>query len=467
MKVDKDRIRELRLDRSWSQEALAERAGVSLRTIQRMETDGVGSLQSRGAVADALEVLASELALESEERLESSEGLQDRRKKPHVSLQPRSFSANALRLRAASVWILIMIVLLSGGYYWTARQGEGIESIDESPEREPLIVTIGYGNVENAISVAGALWPKEIVSVNARASGELVRIDVEIGDYVEEGQLLAQIDPAEQRFRVETSELNLLMLRNQMQQRVLALEAAEDNLARVATQDAPNEQEIQGARSGWLSARTDLENFQLQILQAERQHEHERTQLARTEVRAPIAGTVISLDQKEGAILSALQTAPTVMQIADLNTLTVEAEIRESDIAAVRDSVGVYFTTFGTRDRRWEGELTESNPMPSSGNTISYEALIDVDNSQGELHPGMTTQVFFVTSFAGNVLTVPVGALTFPETPDGGSSATVEVVAPDGTTETREVAVGAMDSVNAEVVGGLEAGERVIAGFRS
>lgn len=473
-----------------------------------------------------------------------------------------------------------VIVVLGGAYYWQTQR------VVETDTAQDLIVTIGYGDIENAIPAAGTLQPKEVVPVGARASGQLTDIFVELGDYVEEGQALAKIDASEQELRVKNSELSLQNQENQIAQRELALVIAQNNYdraVRLHAEGAMSQTELENAESSLLSARTNLENLRISIEQSKTSLDQERVQLQYTDITAPLAGTIIEITQKEGATLNASQTAPTVMQIADLRTLTVQTEISEADIAQVELGVDVYFTTLGNGDRRWYSTLRQKDPMPAtSNNVVLYKGSFDIDNSDGELFPGMTTQVFFVTSSARNVLTVPLGALTFtdgaaggapgatmsgregapnneemaalreqfrngggeitPEmqarfeqmrangggegfggrggrgnrgggggfpgggypgggAPGGGApggqgapagegavsaegeafvepprlaaafalnqprNATVQVVLEDGTRETREVVVGASDRVNAEVISGLVAGDRVLAGI--
>jgi macrolide-specific efflux system membrane fusion protein len=489
-------------------------------------------------------------------------------KQDETKVTEKEFSTQFLvnrkrRRRRRLAMFLLVIAAGGGGYFWLSQQGEKVA------EDEALIVEIGYGDIENAIPAAGTLQPKEVVPIGARASGELVEILVEVGDYVEEGDVVARIDAEEQRLRVESSRLSLDNQRNQIEQREYALTQAENNLRRTESLQAANaatEQELENARNSYLSAKTNLENLRIQIQQSEKGIEQEEVQLRYTEIRAPLSGTIISLDQKEGATLNASQTAPTVMQIADLRTLTVETEISEADIQALQTGVDVYFTTLGSGDRRWTGTLRKIDPMGTvSNNVVLFNGSFDVDNSDRELYPNMTTQVFFVTSSARNVLTVPVGALTFtgssaqggqmsgrqgpngansedfaamreqfrqgggevtPEMrarieqarasggfpgggqgggfPGGGQgggfggqgggfggdqgsagsssaavslnlasslaaneprNATVEFVRHDGTTEVREVVVGAMDRVNAEVISGLREGDKVVAGI--
>ena len=135
----------------------------------------------------------------------------------------KEFSAQYLanRRRRRRNRLLTAIVLIAGGgggYYWmTQQEGEVVEN-------EELVVTIGYGDIENAIPAAGTLQPKEVVPIGARATGELIEILVEVGDFVEEGQIVARIDAREQALRVKNSELNLGNQRNQLAQRELAVE---------------------------------------------------------------------------------------------------------------------------------------------------------------------------------------------------------------------------------------------------
>ena len=467
-----------------------------------------------------------------------------------VTTADKDFSAQFLsnrkkRRRRRMLAALVVVAAVGGAWFWQSQQ------VEEVAEDETLIVTIGYGDIENAIPAAGSLQPKEIVPVGARASGELVEILVEVGDLVEEGQVLARIDAQEQALRVESSKLSLQNQQNQIAQRELAVRIAENNFERTKMLYAANastEQELENAENTLLSAVTNLENLRISIQQSATSLAQEEVQLNYTEIKAPLSGTIISLDQKEGATLNASQTAPTVMQIADLAVMTVETEISEADVSALNTGVDVYFTTLGGGDRRWTGNLRQILPMPSTqNNVVLYTGKFDVDNSDGELYPGMTTQVFFVTSSARNVLTVPVGALTYTDsaagmpagarmgrpgpgadagntgdvaalreqfqagggeiTPEmrarieqmrasggfaggggrrggdgaaGGAArsslagsivlneprnATVKLVQPDGSTLVREVVVGAMDRVNAEVISGLAEGDQVVAGI--
>src|SRR5690606_3459927 len=148
------------------------------------------------------------------------------------------------------------------------------------------------------------------------------------------------------------------------------------------------------------------------------------TQLEYTRIYAPMTGTVVSIEMNEGRTLNANQQAPTILRIADLSTMRVETEISEADIGNVKPGMDVYFTTLAGGNRRWTSKLRQILPTPViENNVVLYTGLFEVDNSDDSLLPEMTAQVFFITASARDVLTVPVGALTFarPAAPTGGA----------------------------------------------
>ena len=287
--------------------------------------------------------------------------------------------------KANRIWVILSMALIASGIlvFSLGLISDYVEEQAAAPE--PLIVTIGYGDIENAIPAPGTLAAGEVVPVPANATGEIAEFHVALGDRVEEGQLLATIDP-----------------------------------------------DVGPGLS---------------------------------EVRAPIAGNVVEITQRAGAWFNVSQTAPTLMVIANLENLSVTAEVFDNEVARVDDAVAVYFTTLGSGDRRWYGSGIRVRPTPTMHDGIPrYAVRFDVDNEADELFPGMMTQVYFVTSAAENVLRVPLGALTLGDANGDTRSATVEVVRPNGGTARREVVVRATDRVHAEVVSGLVEGDRVVAG---
>ena len=134
--------------------------------------------------------------------------------------------------------------------------------------------------------------------------------------------------------------------------------------------------------------------------------------LGYTKIYAPIAGTVVSQAAKQGQTLNANQQAPIVMRIADLSTMTVQAQVSEADVPKLRVGMDVYFTTLGGDNRRFYGKLRQIPPTPTVvNNVVLYDALFDVANPNQALMTQMTAQVFFVAASAKDAVLVPLAAL--------------------------------------------------------
>ena len=202
-----------------------------------------------------------------------------------------------------------------------------------------------------------------------------------------------------------------------------------------------------------------------------------------------MSGTVVAQSAKQGQTLNANQQAPLIVRIADLSTMTVHPQVSEADVAKLHPGMPVYFTTLGDTGKRWYGTLRQINPTPETvNNVVLYDALFDVDNHDGALMTQMTAQVFFVAAEAKGAVLVPVSALrpasapgaprrgtrgadaaaaVDPRTSLANSPALVRVVASDGSIAPRDVRVGVVSRVSAQIVSGLEPGERVVVGQRT
>ena len=418
------------------------------------------------------------------------------------------------RKKSRKLAIAVVLAVVGIAAYFT------LSDSGEAPEDAPLIAAVERGDIENTISSAGSLKPSDYVDVGAQVSGQLQKLHVEVGDIVEEGQLLAEIDARTQQSRVEASRSAIEALEAQIESRMASLNLAKANAerqTRLKDANATSQQDYDTAISNLASAQASVIQLEKQIQQNRSSLSTEETQLEYTRIYAPIGGTVVSIEMNEGRTLNANQQAPTILRIADLSTMTVEAEISEADIGNLNKGMAIYFTTLSGGNRRWFGELRQILPTPVvQNNVVLYTGLFDVQNRDGSLLPEMTAQVFFITSAARNVLTVPVGALIFPDdsnmaapgagidresapafngrpTPEqiarmqqnggggqgagrrrpqmaatGGNTrrnATVRVVAADGSEQQRSIVVGVTSRVRAEVIEGLQEGEQVIAGI--
>lgn len=303
------------------------------------------------------------------------------------------------------------VVLVAGAWYFL-RGGD-----DASEADQPLLANVERGDIENTVAAAGTLKPSEFIDVGAQVSGILQKLYVEVGDMVEEGQLLAEIDARVQEARVEGSRANINGLRAQLESRKAALQLAKSNAdrqTRLMAEQATSQLEYDNAVNNLTAAESALIQLEKQIEQSEASLRQDETQLEFTKIYAPASGTVVTIEMNEGRTLNAAQMAPNILRIADLTTMRVESDISEADVGNVRPGMQVYFKTLGGGERRWYSTVQQILPTPEVlNNVVLYTGLFEIENTDGTLLSEMTAQVYFVTSSAEDVLTVPLGALTF------------------------------------------------------
>lgn len=306
-----------------------------------------------------------------------------------------------------------LLAAAAGGYWYMGRE--------VAVEDEPLLAQVRVGSIENTISASGNLKPSNFVDVGAQVSGILQILHVEVGDVVEQGQLLAEIDARVQAERVNASRASLDSQKAQIDARASALELARLNAKRqegLRSENATSQLEYDTAMNNLANAEANLIQLQKQIEQSEAGLKNEETQLDFTKIYAPVSGTVTAILLNEGRTLNAVQMAPTILTIANLDTMTVQTQISEADVGKVKAGMPVYFTTLGNGNRRWYSTVRQILPTPTIlNNVVLYTGLFDIENPDGILLPEMTTQVYFVSSSAENVLVVPMGALTFIDEP--------------------------------------------------
>lgn len=368
------------------------------------------------------------------------------------------------RRRSSRRWLLlpVLIAVAAAGWYgWSHYGGETRVAavVTENPER---------GNVENSVTASGLLSPIEDVDVGAQVSGQLKSLKVDIGDSVKQGQLIAEMDSASIETQIEIAEAELANLEAQMFDKKAQVVLARANLKRQQNLVAGNsaaQSALDEAVATLATAEANVASLEAQIRKQQASLKDARISLGYTKIYAPMAGTIVNTSAKEGQTLNANQSTPTIVTIADLSTMTVEAEVSEADVGKLRLGMDAYFTLLGQPGKRYEGKLRQIKPTPSTeNNVVLYYALFDVPNPEGTLMMNMTAQVFFVEARAGNVLTVPVAAL---HTGADGKSSEVTVVTASGAQEARVVETGVQSRVRVEIKSGLTEHDRVVVGTGS
>ncbi len=325
-------------------------------------------------------------------------------------------------------------------------------------------VVVERGDVLRTVTAVGSLQPKEYVDVGTQVSGQLLRVHVGIGDRVKQGDLIAEIDPTRYEAIVHNDRASLESLEAQQAQREAELALARQQLERnerMLVEQAVSQDTVDQLAATVRVAEASVAALEAQIKAAEATLAGDIANLGYTTIYAPMDGTVVSQTSLEGQTVVASQQAPVIVQVANLDVMTVWADVAEADINRIEPGMPAWFTTLGLSERRWHGTVRQVQPTPEVLNdVVLYKVLIDVDNTERLLLPQMTVQVFFVLGEARDVPTVALNALT-PSPDAGPDTFTARVLTGNGP-EPRQVKVGLSNRMTAEVVMGLAIGERVI-----
>ena len=360
----------------------------------------------------------------------------------------------------------------AGGLWWASRPVTAYEH-----------VVVTQSDVESTVTAIGTLQPRRYVDVGAQVSGQITRLLVVPGAQVNKGQLLVEIDPSVQRATVDAGRASLTGLRAQLAEQRAQHRLASQQWARQQQLDregATRAEDVQTAEAQLAGAAARMEHLKAQIDQTQATLKADEARLGYTRIYAPMAGTVVSVDAREGQTLNATYQTPNVLRIADLTAMTVWTDVSEADVRRVKNGMPVYFTTLGDAGqgtvRRWSGEVRQVLPAPSNSpaqaaaggampapatKAVAYTVLFDVDNGDAELMPQMTAQVVFVTAKAKNALGIPLIALNAQS---DGDAHTVRVLNAQGQPEVRAVRLGVRSRHQVQVLEGLKDGERVVTG---
>ena len=355
------------------------------------------------------------------------------------------------------------------------------------PDVTMMTAPVTTGNVEETVLTSGTLKPVKLVAVGAQASGRITSLKVSLGQKVGKNDLVAEIDSVTQQNALRTAKAALSNVLAQRGEKEATLAHAESTLARqkrMVVQKAVSQADFETAEAEVKTTRAQIEALDAQIIEAEVAVETAQANLGYTRITAPIDGTVLAIVSQEGQTVNAAQSAPTIVVLGQLDTMTVLAEISEADVTKVKPGQQVYFTILGDPDCRYEATLDSIEPAPesitsdssitssssssSSGSSSStssaaiyYNGHFNIPNPDGRLRTYMTAEVHIILGEAKGVTTIPAAALSDK---DRDGKYVVQVVDQKGQFSSRKIEVGLNNKMTAEVLSGLKEGERVITG---
>lgn len=339
---------------------------------------------------------------------------------------------------------------------------------------EPVLTAeVTRQDVEQTVLASGVLQAIEQVDVGAQVSGQVTYLAVEAGQKVKQGDLLAEIDPLIAQNNLKTAEADLASRRAQLKIKQAQLKQNELSWRRqqqMFRQEASSRADLESAEAQLAVTRAELQGALAEVDNAQIKVERAKTELGYNRIQAPMDGTVVSIVTRQGQTLAASQTVPTLLKLANLETMTVKAQISEADVTRVKAGMPVYFTLMGEPDTRYHGTLRTVELAPTNINeqatsttatnnaAVYYYALFDVPNPDHTLRVAMTTQVTIVLGERKQVLTIPQTALGKKL---GENEYEVTLLKEDDQKETRRIKTGMKDDIKVEVVSGLSEQEKV------
>ncbi|WP_084004527.1 efflux RND transporter periplasmic adaptor subunit [Terasakiispira papahanaumokuakeensis] len=369
------------------------------------------------------------------------------------------------RRLAVGLLVLCGLIAVSGYGYW-----------QWSEPTPPSYVTqpVKRGQIESTVLANGVLQAVKLVNVGAQASGQILSLPVALGDELHEGDLVAQIDSSTQKNRLREAQASLKSVDAQYaakQAQIHQSQLAFQRQQRMLADNASSRADYETAEAQLAVDQAQLEELAAQREQAQINVDNAKVDLGYTTIRAPMDGTVVYTAVESGQTVNANQTTPTIIELAQLDKMTVKAKISEADVVKVKAGLPVYFTILGQPEHRYPATLRAVEPGPTSMNgddadmstsdseAVYYNGLFDVDNPDHTLRIGMTAQVSIVLDQADDALIVPSQVLQ--RSPEGTQ---VPVLNGQGQKEMKPVEVGIDNRVNAQILSGLEADDQVIVG---
>ena len=385
--------------------------------------------------------------------------------------------------RFLSFALLPLLVIAAGVFFFRDR-------LFAADAPSYIAAAVARGNVEETVLATGTFKPAQLVAVGAQVSGRITALNVKLGDTVKKGALVAEIDSVTQRNELRTAQAALANVKAQHDEAEADLENAQITLTRqqaIFDKQAGPKSDLDTAAATVKKTVAEIAALDAQITSAEVAVETAEANLAYTHITAPMDGTVLAVVNQQGQTVNAAQSAPTIVILGQLQTMTVRAEISEVDVVKVKVGQAVNFTILGdpgtihrtvlqsiepapesiTSDSSISSSTTTSSSSSTSATSTSaiyYNGIFDVANLDGRFRTYMSAEVHIVLGSVQNVLTIPSAALNAP---DADGQYRVQVVAADNSTSLRKVMIGLNDNVSAEVRSGLSEGDRVVIGEKS
>ncbi|WP_374601565.1 efflux RND transporter periplasmic adaptor subunit [Arenimonas sp.] len=348
-----------------------------------------------------------------------------------------------------------------------------VKSLRGESRTEVEVVLASEQDIRPSILASGLLAYLDEVNLTAELVAKVEEILVQEGDRVEKGQLLLRLDPETYRNAIEREEASQRQSQISIERQRLALALAETRLKRgeeLLGRQMIGQSDFDDLRNARDLARVELRSTQESLRRAQAILSEAREQLQKTDIRAPIGGTIVALPIKVGetAIPSTMSLAgASLMKIADTSAIQAELKVDEADIARIRMGQQAEVVAAAHQDTPLQGKVAQIALAPSlepgsQGRSYQVDVLLDVPDDLG-LRSGMSARADIFLGDGGKTLAVPVEAVVTEESEDGPVKRFVWVDR-DGSARKVQIETGLSDDRWEAVTSGLAAGDRIIVG---
>ena len=351
-------------------------------------------------------------------------------------------------------------------------------------KEKPLVITlqtdkVTQGDVTTEVTATGSVQPVDEVEVGTQVSGLVSKIYVDYNSQVKKGQLLAELDKTNLQEMVVNATANYNSAINELNY----YQQNYDRQKKMYNAQVISQQDYEQALYQFNNAKTNVAQRLTSLNQA-------KTNLGYANIYSPIDGIILSKEVEEGQTVAASMSAPTLFKIAkDIKRMQVEVNVDEADIGQVKVGQRVSFTVDAYPQEEFSGRVTQVRLSPTtSSNVVTYTVIVEAENPDEKLKPGLTATIAIYTNELKDVTIVPAKAINF--TPDTdllmqyyaqkGINANapkrersrskqkqVWVVNTNGTITPQAVTIGSNDGINVQILSGITAGTEVATSLSS
>jgi HlyD family secretion protein len=374
------------------------------------------------------------------------------------------------RRRIIIIFIVIIVLALIVYFNLRSQREKAIKVTVEEVKREDLT---------SITSASGEVKPKKNVNISAQVPGRIVKIGVEEGQIVKEGDFLLKLDATQYEANTERDRALILSFRAQLIEAEARLQKDKnlyERQKRLFDEQLISREQLEAAKAQYDISRAQHRAIIYQINQAKASLESSQDNLNKTTYNSPIDGIITSLRVEEGeiALIGTMNNPGTVlMTIADLSVMEIEVEVDETDVVGVRIGQSAEVRVDALPEQAIEGKVTEIGSsaiqkLTSAEESKDFKVVVTLENPPRELKPGLSASADIITAEKKNALAVPISALVLREKDEEGEKKKKEEEGVYLVTENRvkfqPVKKGILGEMMIEIAEGLEEGQKIVVG---